>query len=327
MNIRSLFPEKTRLLFRQIRLFFPLLKNVLYWFGRDLRYSNILDDEKTRLKQLIIRSHVLEKGLTMPSRRNGFGYERVRDVMNLCKLCITQYGEDHDEIQITLDALAEYHYIHKSSNFALPDDIETGIIDIIRYRKRKDDICSLHFNNELYFKKYASFEEFAKSRHTCRHFINKTIDVEILKHCVSIAQTAPSACNRQSVKVYAVSSEKNKKIVLSLQNGNRGFGEYADQILLITSDQRCWDMKYRSSAYIDAGIMTMNLLYALHENNIAACTLNAHLSPKQIMKLHKDLDIPVYEIPVVFIAIGYAPNDFFVARSRRVRLSDVFEIR
>ena len=154
----------------------------------------------------------------------------------------------------------------------------------------------------------------------------KDVSLGLVKKCVEIAMTAPSACNRQSVRVKIIDSQENKDFVLGLQNGNRGFGEFANKIILITSDQRCWSEKTRTSAYLDGGIFVMNLLYAFHSEKIAACTLNAHLTPKQIRLIHYKLNVSKAEIPIVFIAIGYAPNEFLVARSRRVNVDDIYKI-
>ena len=50
--------------------------------------------------------------------------------------------------------------------------------------------------------------------------------------------TAPSACNRQYVRVHSVGDIEMKKAILSLQNGNRGFGENADKLLVVTADHQ-----------------------------------------------------------------------------------------
>ena len=70
----------------------------------------------------------------------------------------------------------------------------------------------------------------------------------------------------------------------------------------------------------------MNLLYALHENCIAACTLNAHLAPREIKELRKVLSLPKSEVPVVFIAVGYPPEKVMIAKSQRKKVDDICRI-
>lgn len=122
--------------------------------------------------------------------------------------------------------------------------------------------------------------------------------------------------------MYAVSDEK-KDEVIGLQNGNRGFGEDIGQMLVVTSNQIDWDADFRTSAYLDGGIFTMNLLYALHYYHICACTLNAHLSIKKQKKLREITGMKPAEIPVCFIGIGMPTEKMRIAKSRRLSIEQV----
>lgn len=113
---------------------------------------------------------------------------------------------------------------------------------------------------------------------------------------------------------------------MSIQNGTRGFGHLADKILLVSTDMSNWAPVDRNSAFLDAGIFTMNLLYALHYKHIAACPLNADMGSKLVKEIHKRLNIPMSEIPVCFITIGNASKEFLVANSQRIDIENVYSI-
>ena len=57
--------------------------------------------------------------------------------------------------------------------------------------------------SEFYKDVDSNFEKFAKSRHTLRHYGGSGSEDEI-KQAVTLAMTAPSACNRQPVRVHCV---------------------------------------------------------------------------------------------------------------------------
>ena len=82
----------------------------------------------------------------------------------------------------------------------------------------------------------------------------------------------------------------------------------------------------RTSAFLDAGIFTMNLLYALHYYGICACTLNAHLSIKKQKKLRNIVGYSESEIPAVFISIGHAPEKLMITGSQRVKKDAIYKI-
>ena len=70
---------------------FKLIPEYNYWFWKDVRKNSWFSNERRDLADLLIISHVLEKGITMPQRRFGFGYARVRFLIERCKECIKSY--------------------------------------------------------------------------------------------------------------------------------------------------------------------------------------------------------------------------------------------
>ena len=302
-----------------------LAKDSYYWYKHDLKYSSTTySDERSDLAKLIINSHVLEKGITMPGRRLGFGYERVRTIIEQSNHCIKQYGNSSVEVQATLKGLEEYLALHRQEGFELAQDIVKGITELLKQKITDTKEC-YETTKEAFFAPTRNFFEFAHQRHSLRWYDGESVSEESIKHAVELAMTAPSACNRQSVKVYIVGSEEKKKQVLEIQNGHRGFGEKADKILLVTADSRCYPHGHRPMANVDGGIFVMNLLYALHYFQIAACTLNACMSIKNRKRLTEIIGMHQAEFPIAFISIGKAPVHFMVAASERLNIERVIE--
>lgn len=67
-----------RQLLRNIIFFYRLMVEEVTWINKCMKYNNCSKNKDVELYSLLIVSHVLEKGLTMPNRRLGFGQERVR---------------------------------------------------------------------------------------------------------------------------------------------------------------------------------------------------------------------------------------------------------
>lgn len=322
--LKKFIPRQIITIMRSIVAACKLLTEYAYWFRKDLCQSSLFINERSVLAYLMIKSHVLEKGITMPERRLGFGYNRVRQLIEKCTYAIQEYTENHIEIQSTLNDLEQYLLLHQKENFELPNDISDGISSLLKYKHYDTTVCFETTRNQ-YFSPTADFREFANQRHSVRWYSDEKIDNGTIINAIKLAQTAPSACNRQSTRVYVIESEEKKQQVLNLQNGNRGFGHRADKILLITSDMKFWEFKTRPSAYLDAGIFTQNLLYALHYEKICACTLNAHLTIKQRKNLKNIIGYSESEMPIVYIAIGKAPEHFMVAGSQRLNTEQILQ--
>ena len=232
-----------------------------YWLKRSVKNSMLYRGEEYLANRLLIMGHSVEKGITMPNRRYGFGYGVVRLLISLCQEYRAKYGSEKEAFQIALDDLREYLQIHQEANFELPEDIEEGIRKLMAFKTGTEVDCKMVTKEEFFA--YSDFASFAHSRHTSRWFSDEEISDDTIKSVIELANTAPSACNRQSVRVKCVSCERKNEI-LGLQNGNRGFGEKINKLLVVTFLQPSWEYDIQSAGYLDAGIYTMNILYALH---------------------------------------------------------------
>lgn len=291
-----------------------------YWLKRSVKNSMLYRGEEYLANRLLIMGHSVEKGITMPNRRYGFGYGVVRLLISLCQEYRAQYGSEKEAFQIALDDLREYLQIHQEANFELPEDIEEGIRKLMAFKTGTEVDCKMVTKEEFFA--YSDFASFAHSRHTSRWFSDEEISDETIKRVIELANTAPSACNRQSVRVKCVSGEKKNEI-LGLQNGNRGFGEKINKLLVVTFLQPSWEYDIQSAGYLDAGIYTMNILYALHYHQLCACTLNAHFEVKNIEKVQQILNLNPLEVPTVFIGVGKPLDKMMIAKSERIDVKDV----
>lgn len=323
--LKRLLPHRVMDWMKRVKIWPSTIKEFKWWKKKAIHYSGYLQNNETsQLASLMVISHVLEKGITMPDRRIGFGIARARDVINLCKRCLNRYGAERVEIQAAIADLKQYRDIHISSKYNLPDDIEKGIVDMLPYLKEQDDNC-YEIDKDAFFDYGADFKDFSISRHSIRWFADTVIDMNKLKKAIILAQTAPSACNRQATRVKIISSEKGKRLCSELQNGNRGFGERAGIWLLVTTEMGAWESTHVDIALVDAGIFTMNLLYSLHYYGFVACPLNAHIKLKDRNRLLEGLGVSTTELPATFVLVGNPCERFMVPKSRRLELNDIIQ--
>jgi nitroreductase len=112
--------------------------------------------------------------------------------------------------------------------------------------------------------------------------------------------------------------------LLSFQNGNRGYGDQAGAVLLITADMRAFTMLgERNQAWIDGGLFAMSLNYALHSLGLGACMLNWSVEKGQDEALRAAFAIPEQEVVIMMMAVGHMPERLRVARSPRRPLKSV----
>ena len=287
------------------------------------------NEPEALLAKISMAYHVVEKGLTMPRKRLGFGQEAVSNLIHLIeKLEHIGMGNRQQVIHAS-GVVRAYWKLHRLRNFDFGEDSKFRMVLEGFCRDHANIACADQISTTAvdFFRDINSpFPEFARSRHTVRHYAG-VVSIAEIQASVELAMTAPSACNRQHARVHCICNHKTMEQIYRLQNGNRGFGLDADKLLIVTTDLLAirWPEE-RNDTYTNAGIFTMNLSYALHYNKIAHCILNWSVKPEMDIKLRTLVQIPECESVALLIACGRAPNKFEVASSPRRSVTSIFKV-
>ena len=112
-------------LVRRIRL----IREYLYDYQRMVRYSSAVQwgNSREKLQSLIIiRYHGIEKGLSLPQPRPGFGRDKVAQLIAMLRTYIDSYGADHSTVTAlnALDAYMEFNAKAGVQNESLRQSID-----------------------------------------------------------------------------------------------------------------------------------------------------------------------------------------------------------
>jgi len=309
-----------------IGVFNSFLKGALKY----VKYSSVVKDNSSEklISKIIADYHVIEKGLTMPETRLGFGKDRMIQLMKYCEKYIKHYGNKGNQIIHAVNVINEYKEFHGKLNYTLDKDIIDKIENLQKLSSNLTSSSQKHFLQESYYANIDSrFEKFSKSRLSVRNYSDKNIEIGEIEKAVDLAKQCPSSCNRQTVRANVYTDKKLISKILQIQGGNRGFGHLANKLIILTSDLSYWHgVSERNGPYVDGGIFAMNLLYALHSLKIASCPLNCNLSPGKEKALRKICNIPDSEVFIVMISCGYVPDEFKVPYSKRYEVEDILRI-
>lgn len=298
---------------------------VRYDANRFIRCSGKRDTEESLIGLITNDLHSIEKGFTMPDFRKGFGQKRLLEVLKLCKMYVEKYGVSNIQITEAARSVYDYKKCHENLHYSLPDNLKSSIDNFLSYFPGLEtDSIQFDMTKEEYFSKHSNdFEQFSYSRRSCRNFTDEPIDISVMKKAIRLAQNAPSACNRQSPRVYLVSNPIKVKEVLQYQGGNRGFGQTVNKLVVICGYLGNYHDTERNCVYIDSGIFTMNMAYALHYYGIGCCILNWSVDKKRDKKLRNILSVRDGEVIVTILACGNVPDNFKLCRSEKKSLEGV----
>lgn len=277
---------------------------------------------KSRLEcQTLLTAHALEKGMSFVSKRNNWGEVKAS---LLCKLLNEHFAKDEEPNEafiLSLNVLGKYRN----------DECASKDIDLL---KRMDTVLNsyVHFIREdmtgvKTIEKPSAFDEeeicrFFKSRSSVRDFSHEPVTEEQIRKALEFAALTPTACNRQSSRVYAFRNKDTQRKILDLQLGDQGWCGNADTIFIITGVETYFGWYERSEVFIDGGLFAMNFVYGLHLQQIATCYKMFVRSPK-IMKKFKSLcNIPDNETPIVLILAGhYLEKPSISPKSHRMKVA------
>ncbi len=322
-KIRNLIPRKV--------LYFYYLQSASKACRPDLKrrvYDKIYNNsEADKVKRdLTLAYHIVEKGLTMPVPRPGFGKSVVLSLAET--IFIYQklnLPPDELEFKQSVSVLKEYKEFHEKINFQLDPEVQRKLQLIEEKIKIPEGLKQIRTSREEYFSDINKpYDLFSKSRYSVRNYTTEEIPLKVLYDCIDLAQKSPSFCNRQPTRVHIVKSTEKKSQILEIQNGNRGFGHLAETLLVISSViSTTKDIHERNENHLNGGIYIMSLLNALHFNRIGACALNWSVSDDKDLKIRKILSIPGNEVVLMIISCGYVPDNFTIAASPRKRAIDI----
>ncbi len=281
--------------------------------------------KKDRLTGRIVRYvHSIEKGLVIESPRPEFGYTKIKAIYewiqeylkleNIDKTCVymaadalSAYCKYHDSLNISSEKLDEIRQIAAELGEIKEKDKATGVFGgtlVIN----KDEMC---FDS-------AEVERFFKTRHSVRQFNKEPVSDELIHKAVELAQTAPSACNRQAVRTYVIDARKFMETYPAKLDGIGGFVESCDKIILVTGKLSPYEEAEYKQFIVSAGIFAGYLSLALHGLGLGACVVQRPLRPsKEWIEFCRMYSIPIDEQIVCMLTVGQLKEQTPVPLSKR----------
>jgi len=273
-------------------------------------------DTFCKSEALIIKLyHSVEKGLSYQNYRAGFGKKNICDLIGKLEDFSKKYGTEHFCYQTALSVLHEY--VNKNRVFNhVDEEIESKISNLEGCPNNLGGVIEFYpLSNQV---DKLNFYDFVKSRHSVRCFSNESVSIEALTNALLLAQHTPSACNRQGWRTIIVSTKERIREVLKNQNGNMGFGDNIDKLLLVVFDLNCFNGGRECfQGFIDGGMYAMNILHALHYYRVGSVPLSASLTPIQEKNLRTILNLDDNIMPVMFIGVGMYNEKVVTTKSER----------
>ena len=318
--------------------FFHFVSVSWYDIIRFNRYSSMsLDKPEKVLTKIITTYHVIEKGLSFPNTRCGFGEEKVLLLIKLLKQYLSIGGNvNNSQYVVGVKVLMSYQMYHNTIS-----DKSNKLNDLlgkitIFLDSVSDDIklCEMYvggtrkYNKATYLQfSHGDFVEMSQNRCSIRSYSGEDVDVNKIEEAVKLAQKSPSTCNRQTARVYVVKDKNLIKEILLLHGGTRGFGHNISCLIIIAGDlEACLSGTDRNQVYIDSALFAMNVIYAIQYKGYGACFLHWAVAKKTDKMMRELVGIDECHTISCLLAVGCLMDEFEVPFSQRKSLDEILTI-
>jgi nitroreductase len=300
------------------------LLDYLYDAARFLKSKNTyfsvrkMDAEGAKM-HLLRLMHSIEKGLSLPNPAPGFGKSKVVHLKKEAEAYLDKFGRD-DIYRLVMSTLAAHQAWQTtvggdSAGFSLDDlrresgGMEAGARDVAK--------------EQIWRHAKINFDAFALHRHSVRNFTGEPVSAGDIVDAIKVATKSPSVCNRACARAYYSVNSNTMAKLLSMQNGNRGFGDTAGAVIVVAADMRAFYKNgERNQGWIDGGLFAMSLHYALHARGYGACMLNWSMDATSDRHFRRQFGIPTEHLIVMLMAVGHLPDRLKVAVSPRRDISE-----
>jgi len=276
-----------------------------------------IDDSSVLLRRNI---HRIEKGLIMKPRRCVFGEQYIIDTVVCYKSCLEAATFCNDERQWAFDVLNEYFSVVTLTTII--NEAETIFKDAIAQNN-----TSIAFNGNV---PYASEKrcksditpeqlyDLFKQRRSTRWYQQKPVKSSTIKQAITMALQAPSACNRQPFRFHVVSDMTLASKISSIAIGTVGFAHNIPALVVVVGDLSAYsEERDRHVPYIDAGLVSMQLMLAFESLGLSTCPINWPDIDKYERELAKELELESYLRPIMMLAVGYADEQGYIPFSQK----------
>lgn len=323
-EIKKLLGGKNMVRLRRVRDRYQILRVYLSDMKKYLRYSLAFHQDTPHQieARITLLYHGIEKGFLHSPIRPYFAKVKIEEILRLLEDVRIVRLKDSVHVSSAISSLCYYYEWHSEHGHSL-DYFTKEMYDKLSEQRTIFAKPTKSVSADAFCKvSPEEFEQFATSRVSIREFDDRQIPQSVLEDVVRLANTAPSACNRQGIFVHLVQDKECIDAILRIQRGLTGFEQSIRQLIVLTADRNFYyTVGERNYFYVDGGIYLMNLLYSLHCHGIAACSAHWGLLPCDDAKALTLLDLNPSEQIIALVAVGY-PKSMNVATASHRRSPD-----
>lgn len=290
------------------------------------------EDQKnlnTLYRDALLIAHSFEKALCIEGCRDDFGTQKADRLLDYLTLAAKDPSFDNHSYAFTESMAALENWLVRRAQLGLDcSKWRSGFESLAEQTSYEVGRIDLSDRAGIVSDSFASASDcdknainFINGRHSVRSFDSAPVPQETLTQVVELAQSAPSACNRQPSRVYFPGT-KSAQVVSAAVRGNKGFEQSIFQWAVITADTSLFSCAEYNQWYINGGIYLQSFVLALKAYGIGSCIFQWVVGDSG-KEMRSSLGISANEVIIAVVGFGYPKETFARPVARRMPVSEV----
>lgn len=283
----------------------------------------------TLYRDSLLIAHSFEKALCIEGCRDDFGTQKADRLLDYLTLAAKDPSFDNHSYAFTESMAALENWLVRRAQLGLDcSKWQPGFESLAEQTSYEVGRIDLSDRAGIVSDSFASASDcdknainFINGRHSVRSFDSAPVPQETLTQVVELAQSAPSACNRQPSRVY-FSGTKSAQVVSTAVRGNKGFEQSIFQWAVITVDTSLFSCAEYNQWFINGGIYLQSFVLALKAYGIGSCIFQWVVGDSG-KEMRSSLGISANEVIIAVVGFGYPKETFARPVARRMPVSEV----
>ena len=283
----------------------------------------------TLYRDSLLIAHSFEKALCIEGCRDDFGTQKADRLLDYLTLAAKDPSFDNHSYAFIESMAALENWLVRRVQLGLDcSKWQPGFESLAEQTSYEVGRIDLSDRAGIVSDSFASVSDcdknainFINGRHSVRSFDSAPVPQETLTQVVELAQSAPSACNRQPSRVY-FSGPKSAQVVSAAVRGNKGFEQSIFQWAVITADTSLFSCAEYNQWFINGGIYLQSFVLALKAYGIGSCIFQWVVGDSG-KEMRSSLGISANEVIIAVVGFGYPKETFARPVARRMPVSEV----
>lgn len=273
-------------------------------------------------------THRLEKGLIMRPRKPVFALDYIEETLSAFLNCWNRGDCKSESLIWSKDVICKY--FETVSSHPLLDGLKVKFYESIDDRLGRD-ISLVPYPRSSLGELNVSYDQLyslAKRRRSVRWFSEDLVMRESIDKAIMLASLSPSACNRQPFRFLVFDRSNDAAKLLEFAGGTAGFSNNVPAAIAVIGELSAYKSEAdRHLIYIDGGLSTMALCFALETLGLSSCCINWPDIEDREVRLTRFLRIKDNERVVMLLAVGVPDGSGGIPYSQKKSLDEIREYR